>query len=187
MSDYFILQGKEQEQTGPYTMDQMRSMWNAGLITSQTLYWREGLSGWKLVGQLITNLPRVQQASLEQIEGAANNGNVEKMHRLAKMAAWCFGLVVLAYLGYQGLRLYGIAEQWGWALAAPALEIGGAGAGTLLVFALPVLAIYLLPSFLAVGKKLLIPVFAVNLLLGWTVLGWFVALGMAVMSPKDEN
>ena len=34
------------QQTGPYTPDQIRSMWNSGQVTANVLYWFEGLKEW---------------------------------------------------------------------------------------------------------------------------------------------
>lgn len=42
--NYFIL--IEGKQSGPFTIGQLRSMWNSGSITSETLYWMEGMKGW---------------------------------------------------------------------------------------------------------------------------------------------
>jgi len=41
---YFILVNDEIE--GPYTLGQLRSLWNGGGITSETLYCQEGFPGW---------------------------------------------------------------------------------------------------------------------------------------------
>lgn len=47
---------------------------------------------------------------------------------------------------------------------------------TLLLFALVLLALYFLPTLCALGKRNMAAVFALNLFLGWTCLGWVVAL-----------
>jgi len=46
------------------------------------------------------------------------------------------------------------------------------------LFSLPVSLFYLFPSYVASlrGHRKLIPIAAVNLLLGWTILGWIAAL-----------
>ncbi len=41
---YFITNGDEQR--GPYTISQLRSMWHSGSITASTLYWQDGLNEW---------------------------------------------------------------------------------------------------------------------------------------------
>lgn len=45
---------------------------------------------------------------------------------------------------------------------------------------------YLLPTYVAIVKASLSPkLFAVNLLLGWTVIGWLLALVWAVRKPEE--
>jgi TM2 domain-containing membrane protein YozV len=41
---YFIIQ--EDQTKGPYTIGQLRSMWNAGSVTGETLYCEEGFDTW---------------------------------------------------------------------------------------------------------------------------------------------
>jgi hypothetical protein len=41
---------KDNEKTGPFTVRQLRSLWNSGSITSHSLYWREGLEDWRPIG-----------------------------------------------------------------------------------------------------------------------------------------
>ncbi len=49
-----------------------------------------------------------------------------------------------------------------------------------------ILAIYFLPTLLASGRKKSIgSIFVVNLFLGWTFIGWVVALAMAA-GAKDK-
>lgn len=47
MSTYIY---KDNEQLGPFTMSQLHSLWNSGAITSDSLYWREGLKDWRRLG-----------------------------------------------------------------------------------------------------------------------------------------
>jgi hypothetical protein len=50
-ADYYIeANGKTQ---GPYSMAQLRSMWDQGLITSDTQYWTESMDDWYLVSTLL--------------------------------------------------------------------------------------------------------------------------------------
>lgn len=52
------------------------------------------------------------------------------------------------------------------------------------IYFLIMLALYFVPTFMAVsGRKA--SVFVVNLLFGWTMLGWVVALVMAVRSREN--
>jgi TM2 domain-containing membrane protein YozV len=52
--EYYILQ--DDKQTGPYTVKQLRSMWNAGQLTAETFYWREGMSEWTPLRGVIDKL-----------------------------------------------------------------------------------------------------------------------------------
>lgn len=55
-----------------------------------------------------------------------------------------------------------------------------------IITVLVVLAIYFLPTLLASGRKKNIgSIFVVNLFLGWTLIGWVVALAMAA-GAKDK-
>ena len=47
----YLLYGEQQ--TGPYTPDQIRSMWTSGQITADTLYWFEGSPQWVPVREFV--------------------------------------------------------------------------------------------------------------------------------------
>jgi hypothetical protein len=51
---YYIAQNDETK--GPYTIGQLRSMWNAGTITGETLFCQEGYDQWLPLRQLQTEL-----------------------------------------------------------------------------------------------------------------------------------
>ena len=74
-------------------------------------------------------------------------------------------------------------------LTATALSTGNAAAGgvLLLILILAALAIYFLPTIIAGSRHhhQVGAVFAINLLLGWTLIGWAVALAMG-MSAKRQ-
>jgi hypothetical protein len=42
---------------GPYTKSQLRSMWDSGLITADTICWRDGLPSWILVAEALEDTP----------------------------------------------------------------------------------------------------------------------------------
>lgn len=45
------------QQQGPYAIDQIRGMWGSGSITADTLYWHEGMSEWGSVHTLLSQQP----------------------------------------------------------------------------------------------------------------------------------
>ena len=51
-------------QAGPYTLQQVQSMWSAGQITSLTLYWQEGKADWQPLGDIISEIEPAHAASL---------------------------------------------------------------------------------------------------------------------------
>ena len=48
--DYYIY--KDDNQTGPFTLSQLQSMWVSGLVTANTLYWQEGSPDWLPLGTI---------------------------------------------------------------------------------------------------------------------------------------
>ena len=58
---YYLRQNEQQ--AGPYTIDQVRSMWQAGTITAHTLYWLEGAASW----ETLTNLLNVLEPQAVQL------------------------------------------------------------------------------------------------------------------------
>jgi membrane protein YdbS with pleckstrin-like domain len=43
-------------QAGPYTLQQVQSMWSAGQITALTLFWQEGKADWQPLGDIISEI-----------------------------------------------------------------------------------------------------------------------------------
>jgi len=50
---YLILDDKEQ---GPFTIGQLRSLWNAGKITGKTCYFQAGMTAWEPMAQILSRL-----------------------------------------------------------------------------------------------------------------------------------
>jgi hypothetical protein len=57
----------------------------------------------------------------------------------------------------------------------------------MIIFSIIILIIYFLPTLIAKGKKGQAGVFVINFFLGWTFLGWIVALTWAVSSEKKDE
>lgn len=58
---YFVMLGGERK--GAYTLGQMQAMWNAGTLTSETLFWQEGLSSWEPVSAIQSDIEAAPQPS----------------------------------------------------------------------------------------------------------------------------
>ena len=43
-------------QAGPFTLQQVQSMWSAGQITALTLFWQEGKADWQPLGDIISEI-----------------------------------------------------------------------------------------------------------------------------------
>jgi len=70
------------------------------------------------------------------------------------------------------------------------LEGGEAGNAVVYgILALPVAAIYFYPSIIAYKRenRYKMPIFIFNIIFGWTVIGWGIALVWAYWPDKDEN
>jgi len=50
-----------------------------------------------------------------------------------------------------------------------------------------ILGLYFIPSFCAVGKKGAAGIVALNIFLGWTLVGWVVSLSWALAAPKADT
>ncbi|MCE0498393.1 MAG: GYF domain-containing protein [Methylacidiphilales bacterium] len=53
-------------QAGPYTLQQVQSMWGAGQITALTLYWQEGKADWQPLGDIISQIEPASADPLHQ-------------------------------------------------------------------------------------------------------------------------
>jgi hypothetical protein len=49
------------------------------------------------------------------------------------------------------------------------------------------IALYLIPTWVAMGKKNAGGIFAVNFLLGWSLIGWLAAFIWACVSPATDQ
>jgi len=60
-----------EQQAGPYTVGQLRSMWQAGLVTAQTQYWSEGADSWRPLLDLAAILDPVQRTDCASGQGVS--------------------------------------------------------------------------------------------------------------------
>lgn len=94
MSTYLHLDG---EQKGPFTNQQLREMWRSGVITSETLYWRDGFSEWQSLAEIIEELePQAGPPSIQKQQNQAiPNPKKKKKGGCLKLFAW----VILSLVG----------------------------------------------------------------------------------------
>lgn len=126
MSEYFILKGTDQEQAGPYTMEQLRSMWDAGLITSNTMYWKDGMPAWSMLGTMLQNRPKIQPTSQMPVETGGK-----------PYSQWVFAFLMLITLVFPiGGFLIGIIRVWEPAKRRQAGQMLGLSIFLLLIYVL---------------------------------------------------
>ena len=75
MDQYYLLQNDEQR--GPFTLNQLRSMWGSGSITSQTLFFQQGFAEWvplsMILDRLEPNTVQTESHSLDSTRRATDN------------------------------------------------------------------------------------------------------------------
>lgn len=69
---------KNEQQVGPYTLDQLKSMWNSGTITTETMYWFEGLTEWIPLGVLVEDAIAEDRRKAQTVNFATADQNQEK-------------------------------------------------------------------------------------------------------------
>lgn len=130
--DYLLL--IEGNQTGPYSIGQLREQWASGEITGETLYWREGLAEWKPLEAMADVLepPPAVPVGFARSAAAAAKPKPSERSRLS--------FVIIAIL-FGGLGLHNFyAGYWGRALLQIALlAVGLAYSGTFGILAIWIL------------------------------------------------
>jgi hypothetical protein len=159
-ADYYVLIGNEEQ--GPFALEQLRTMLLNGEINSTTLAAAPGFKDWIEVQHLLN------------VHAPAPRWK-KKMDAGAKSPGWGAGAAAGLVLV---LILVAIASAGGdgfaW-VALLVLSVGGLG-------------IYFLPTILAaIGKnRNVIAIGVLNLLLGWTILGWVAAIVWALYVEKKS-
>jgi hypothetical protein len=64
----------EEEAKGPFTLGQLRTMWNNGLLTAQHLFSQDECQNWQYLAELIPDLEPVAQIPVTKIESEENDG-----------------------------------------------------------------------------------------------------------------
>jgi hypothetical protein len=79
---------------GPYEMGQLRSMWNAGQIAANTLYWNEGGNEWRGISEL--RLGVVEEAPSASLQKATSpplaGASLKERNPISYWASWIGGI-----------------------------------------------------------------------------------------------
>lgn len=62
-------------QSGPFTTSQLKAMWTAGKLTSETLYWSEGLADWFPLGVALEEAIEEEKACAERTRQPVQESN----------------------------------------------------------------------------------------------------------------
>ena len=95
---YYILQ--DDETKGPYTMGQLRAMWNAGQLTAETLHCQEGDSEWRPLTAILDELEPPPMPPRDEVPAVAVAGRNTQTRTFLAVSA----LVVVAMLIWGGLH-----------------------------------------------------------------------------------
>ena len=173
---FYIIENSEIK--GPFTIGQMRSMWNAGTVNLETKFCKEGYDEWAAMKLLLPLLepppvatpptaPPVARLTREYIQSLSPEISEEAKTGRAigkSLMVWMYVVIVGIILGSLWLVRDSIAQMFG------------------ICF---LIAVYFLPSFCAIGKRNAGAIFLLNLFLGWTFLGWVVALVWSATGDRE--
>lgn len=115
------------QQAGPFTALQLRSMWTAGTITAATLCWQEGMEEWVPVGESIEEaIAAEKQAERESAVAPVVNKKVpaasEKPERQVNVL-WLTLLAAFMFFGLFIVAEYGDSHGW-WNLDLLDISLG---------------------------------------------------------------
>lgn len=86
---------RNNEKSGPFTMDQLKGMWSNGQITSETPYWFDGLSEWLPIEGMVEEA--IREEKLTQMRDVRQRTVPKKQKKGWTSGAYAV-LVILALL-----------------------------------------------------------------------------------------
>ncbi|MEI7819747.1 MAG: DUF4339 domain-containing protein [Verrucomicrobiota bacterium] len=101
---YFVI--LNEEQAGPYTIGQLRAMWQSGSVTAKTLFWCEGEEGWQPLIQLraLLETAPVEPAAAVPVTPTQPTPNLQSKDVIVPkepnmVRIFAYGLVVILIIG----------------------------------------------------------------------------------------
>jgi hypothetical protein len=132
------------EQKGPYALEDLQEMLRAGTITGNTLYWNEGVEGWKPLSSMV-ELIELSESSLNTPDSA----RLSVFAQSSRIISYVLFLVTAIWLAIQ-MRAYDAFEttrSWNNSLEGRGYEThagifaGSAGMPLILTFITGLIAI----------------------------------------------
>jgi hypothetical protein len=118
---YYIVQNNEAK--GPYTLGQLRAMWNSGVVTGETPYCKEGWPEWLPLRGMIRELEQpVSPAEPPAVPPKIAPSRRRKHNVAIAIGFGCLGLIAVTTLLGITLRLWSPADQRQEAITSPTQE-----------------------------------------------------------------
>jgi len=125
---FYISNGGEVQ--GPYEMGQLRTMWKAGQITADFVYWHEESNEWRSVAQLNLGAEEAPSAPLQKATNPPLAGaSLKERNPISYWASWIGGIG------------FGIGFLTGLSKSAGSIGLGGAIAYSV-GFAIPMFLLF---------------------------------------------
>jgi hypothetical protein len=93
------------EQLGPYTIGQLRSMWHSGTITAETLYWQQGFENWYQLRHIINLLEGQQTATPPPVPQVGYVAPQQPQQQPQQQTSGCTWIIIIALGIFIGLLL----------------------------------------------------------------------------------
>ena len=165
---YYVLNSDKTE--GPYTLQQLREMWEAGLVTPQTLYCQDGFEAWIPLESLSKELQQPAVTPPAPIRSAAPSRHTPPR----RIGLWIGYLIALLIVGFfVGIYIDGVSDHNNTLVA--------------LVLGFMAAVVYFLPTLVAESHRHRnsSAIMLINFFLGWTILGWVGAMVWAIYRERD--
>ena len=175
------------QQLGPVSSAELKSLASKGKIDSSTLVWKQGMTDWVRADATTGLLPdsavsqppplAVPDRSLTTVSGSSDRRKKSPLRKLFLIV----GIFVCILLG--------LAVMSAWQNAENPDTQPVAGFAWFVGTAFLISIVYFIPTMVAFERvhPHRIPILVINLLLGFTLIGWVVAMVWAVLDYKSVD